>query len=319
MTAVAATPGVRIILIDPSLDTATIPSGTWNLDNCILFSQFSGDNTATLNVAIGATLTFRALRLEGILLESQATSSPITIGSGTGAALFLSSALLTADAGAAPLIHVAAGSVAFTLSLDGNASELGDGTHPVLQVDSGAGSVQIQLKNNAVLDANSLTGAGAVTVAYQDSVTIGSPVGGAATLLPLSTAPQVAYSPSTPGNWSPAPSQVAAALDQLATRGGFAAGGDLFGGPTIQQVVGLQGVGLPSPSAGFLRYTGAALQWTTPILSMSGDCNGNSNANQVTGVHCDTVTGIAFTADHYLVLPVAGVNYYVPLMTIGGG
>jgi len=68
---------------------------------------------------------------------------------------------------------------------------------------------------------STFTTVGTIALTADLNLPIGYTLSGATTRTNTSNAASVPYSPATPGNWSPAPSAVAAALDQLAARPGI--------------------------------------------------------------------------------------------------
>ncbi len=86
---------------------------------------------------------------------------------------------------------------------------------PIVQATSPALSVVVAV-GGVVLNTDVTLGAG-VTIEYSSDSFVETQ-GAGVTLDLLSQAQLVEYSPAVPGNWNPTPAQVAAALDQLATR-----------------------------------------------------------------------------------------------------
>jgi hypothetical protein len=103
-----------------------------------------------------------------------------------------------------------------------DASSLSTSSGPVISLTSALSSIT-ELAKSSIGDL-CLAGDGFSNLQcmHDDSSTVGntSLVVGTLNVQPVSLAAQVSYSPATPGNWSPAPSLVAPALDQLAARSG---------------------------------------------------------------------------------------------------
>jgi hypothetical protein len=93
---------------------------------------------------------------------------------------------------------------------------------------TGADVASLRLQVSPIAGVTTANGANATLAFTNDSVT-GTPViTGGAVMTFLSSAQNEGYTPAVPGNWAPAPTQVAAALDQLAAR-------ISSGGGTLQQ------------------------------------------------------------------------------------
>jgi len=121
------------------------------------------------------------------------------------------------------------------------------------------------------------TGNGSPTL-QTDSGSVPPTITGTPTLILTSYAQHESYTPAVPGNWSPAPGQVAAALDQLAARGSGS------GSVTSVSVVGANGF------AGTV-----ATSTTTPAITLS-----------------TTVTGLLKGNGTSISAAVAGTDYVAP-------
>jgi len=79
----------------------------------------------------------------------------------------------------------------------------------------------------SAVNVNAVTNPGGLVLILDDVATINWGVGAEAntTIMYTKAASQVGYSPAVPGDWSPAPTQVAEALDQLAVASGITVDG----------------------------------------------------------------------------------------------
>jgi len=216
MAAVNAANGIRRILIDTTFGTATVPAGTWAVDNVQLYGKTTAAGfIASLGFADGAHLTFATLYVSLLILNSSSTSSVATIASGKGAfVLFASAALFSASA---PFFHVASGAATFTLGLV-EGSEIGDATNSVLQVDSEIGANLVVL-DQAIVFANATSGAGGLTVPVSPGGEVDSPQLAGISIFFLGVANQVLYTAATVADWSGTnPTSVANALDRIAAK-----------------------------------------------------------------------------------------------------
>lgn len=210
----AKVPGPKWIEVDDTGGAAHVTTGgPYDLDQVTFVgtSEASGA-VASLTFDDGATFTAKTLTLENINVVPAGHSSAWTIAG--GAVLFAINSSVQQGVGTTPWVHVNNGG---TLIVNGIQNVLlGDGTHASIAMVAGS-AVTMLLFCFATLSANAVSGgAGTLTVIADASCTVSATQAPAPTIILADLATQVAYTPATAGNWNPAPTQVAAALDALA-------------------------------------------------------------------------------------------------------
>lgn len=170
-SAASAVNGPVTIVVDATLGTPVVPSGTYTFPNSVL--TLAGVTSAFGNVVQESTvLTFQQgavlvpplnFYAREIQLVSASTNFVFTTSSGSGLANYPYVALqnqscIRSNSGAAPFIHVpSTGSLVFDID---RRSALGDGTNTAMQHD-GSG-VTYNLSRSSFLAASSVTGSGLV-------------------------------------------------------------------------------------------------------------------------------------------------------------
>jgi hypothetical protein len=213
--------------VDDSVAPLVVPAGAWDLSDI----KLSGRTTfpvggpqpvagTTLPITTGATLPNLG-EVEGVTVESHSSGAVTTLGPGTHLVSLGALAALHSVGGSGPVLHLLAGA-ALELSMDGLVTSIaGTAGHPAILVDLGAG-VSVSAQASANVGAYAFGGAGDVEIGFVPGVSIdpnaGTDVTGIFALVPAAAASQVGYTPAVPGNWSPTPTTVAGALDQLAKK-----------------------------------------------------------------------------------------------------
>lgn len=211
---------IKWVAIDSTAAPCAIPSGPWSLNNFKFYNSAPAGTTAseTILVETGAVLSFLELEIHnGVTLQSAATSPPVVVASGQASSLRVYNGHVQSVPGAAPFFHAESGSDV-GIHVFENASI--NGTTPFFQVDAGVSQAAIILNDNAILDANNLSGTGPILVeaSASASASLTQPaLTGLLTLTYVSQAGQITYPPGNPANWvGPAPTTVQQALDRIA-------------------------------------------------------------------------------------------------------
>lgn len=163
--------GPKFVLFDDSIESpCVIPAGAYNFDNLIASGEanFNTPNGGALvELAAGVTITAGTIVLEnnlGLTSQVQATA-PITVSGAAQEFNFIigPETQVSMPAGSAPLISVTSGYCWILL----RGGVLGDGTHEVVSVGTGAGgSFQISVVGGGTVTAASVGGAGAASAFY---------------------------------------------------------------------------------------------------------------------------------------------------------
>lgn len=168
-TALSAVKGPKWVAVDTSHGAATIPAGAYNLSD-VTFTDALGTATPTITLAVGVTFTASTtnLRLENVVMQSNATA---TVWAPTaGAFLGLKTAAVECLAAGAFFDPAAGGGV---IAEDG--SVIGDGTHAVILIENTT-STFVELFTGATLAANAIAqgaaAGGNVAVVYDGSTLI---------------------------------------------------------------------------------------------------------------------------------------------------
>ena len=292
MTAVAAVAGLKTILIDASFTAgdAHVPAGTSNVDNCTIVCRNDVVNGSdTLVFDEGAHLTFGILFLGTGFYECNSSTPVFTLPAGHNAEVFGFQASITSNAGKAPFFRSPATTFLF-IGLNEN-STLGDGTTPAYDLTTTVNS-QISVSNLSTLDANAVIGAGTLQIIFDSSAVVGTQSGvGTVTNTVRSLASQEAYTPAVPGNWSPTPTLVAPALDQLAARpaGATTLAGDTHGPVGATLTTGLHNV----------------VNWQSATLDTGGALSGGA------------ATPPPANPETYVTITINGVTLFIPAYHTG--
>ena len=260
--AIKLSPGTKLILIDSTLAAAHMTAGgPYNLDNCVFAPIWNSDGTLTIDD--GASFTFTRISLEGgMIFASNANTSPIVSSAAFAEIQMNDSASLVSNT-STPLISVTSG--VFAILFDNN-SVLGDAVHPVVTVGTGL-TLQLVAFQFSFIRAHSVKGLGNVTFTQDSSVgTTSQDNAGLQTTALVDLASQVKYTPAVATNWSPVPSAVAPALDQLAARTTgtiLTAPTDVAAGSTISIV--------HAGANNFVGFDGTAITYQLPATLVAGD------------------------------------------------
>jgi hypothetical protein len=221
--ALVAAGGTRFVWCDPSLDPTglhiTAAASSYVIDGLQFFAaaQPQASEPVVVTIDDGASIAPGIIEATGIEFTSVSTApvQQVLIGSKVAAWILRNGSSMRASA-AAPFISTSQ-PTAYILLYEG--SSIGDGTHPVID-GTAPGSGQVRAFDGSSIQNLSIasSAAGNVTLVVDDTVTLG--------VLPLtvpttlaSQAGLVAYAPSVPGDWpGTPPTEVAGALDELATR-----------------------------------------------------------------------------------------------------
>lgn len=168
------------------------------------------------------------LEIKNLNLIAQATSGS-TFTATPGSITFSGQTTITSSTGF-PLYTIASG-VSVTVLRD--TATLGDGTHPVVNVTGG--TLNIIMFDGSALEAGAINRAGGAVVidSYSPGASIDSSyVGAAGFTINLHYSSSGTYSPAVPANWSPDPTLVTGALDQIAAQIHITPGILVLGGTT---------------------------------------------------------------------------------------
>jgi hypothetical protein len=207
--------GPATIAVDVSItNPAPVPAGTYNLAGTKLLGLSTGITPLpnVLSLADGVTFT-NVTDLENIEIDcNNVAGAVVSLSAGTTTVVLRNSIIQPQAAGA--FWNVNSGAVLIVDLFD--MSQLDFGAVTI----TGASFVVVNETAASSVQANAVTGTtGGLTVNFDDSSTVDTTgFTGAIAVNPLSDARAVLFSPTTPGNWSPAPTLVGPALDQLAAR-----------------------------------------------------------------------------------------------------
>lgn len=211
----ALVPGPKILQVDTSISLApaVVPAGTYNMDGATITSQ----NEDTLSFAIGSRITATFLRLLGGVTVSADGNSPVWTPATPFSLLEITESSVLQGT-TADFIHLPA-AVPLSINLT-ELSFLGNGVNNVATVDAG-GTISVKCYDGSILETNAIAGLGTLALSLSDDGTQNAvqPIAVTNTTL-LSSATNLGYTPGVAGNWHPAPTEGAAALDQLAARCG---------------------------------------------------------------------------------------------------
>lgn len=214
--------GVTVIVDDTVAAAHMTAGGPYNLDNWTFTGAASFVNnraTATLIIDDGATMdgsASRTLNLQEIEFLYTSAADFCVVAAGAEFNLNLFGSRIACGGAGAFLEVTTTGGGGFAIAALSNFSELGDGTHAV--IDSGAAL------GFATVDANagSNVRTGCVTsaiVSFDSSCENGIAAGASYTLIMQDTSSLMSYTPAVLANWSgTAPTSVANALDRIAAK-----------------------------------------------------------------------------------------------------
>jgi hypothetical protein len=295
---VAKVPGPRTILVDPSLAPCHMTAGgPYDLDN-VTFRVNEGSLDFTLHIDTGASFTSSSITLSGITVSCDAAATPWT-PTAFAALSMENGATLSSSAGHAPFMAItAAGS--FSQVLCPAAVAIGDGATNVFTVAVGqeldifVGGPQFQ-GGGSGLNAHACGGLGTVHCIIDDSAVVALPQDVATfTQILSSKATQCAFTPTTGAQWNPVPTQVGAALDQLAA-------------PNPVQTTAVVGSGGHTVSV----TTGNIAKKKSGVVHVSGDCSGATAAADT--ITCTLLRDAAVLRTKTIVTTAGQLNYDVAM------
>jgi len=327
----ATVQGPKIILIDDSITSpVVIPAGTYDVDN-VTFTGTSSYASATggarLTLADGVHFTGGVLTFTGWLnvLGEASSGAVVTLTAGMEFNLTIDQFAVLNMAGAGRFVKAGAGSYCWVNLVTGG---IGDGTHAVIEF-AGAATGQTNGRENSSIHGNAIATSNGGT--WESFVSSGSEVetpqgsGGTLTYTDLAgpldpgAFQGVGYTPSTPGNWSPAPAQVAAALDQLAAARTSAWADDQ--GPFGAIPASPNWAALPLVT----NFTVSTSKTAVSITAIWTNATGTSRtmimgvAAVPTGSAAPTTPDYAFAATHPTVPANTAINYPLNVMYGAGG
>ena len=315
--AMAITTGPKTVLVDSTLATAhmTVGAAPWNLDNCTFAPIWNSDDT--LFIDDGAHFTCGRLELVGGMIFSGAASVAANIpmtSSAAFAAIFLREGSTLVSTTAQPVVHVTAGF--FNLNAF-EASIVGDAVHPVISTDGAF--LGFFCFEDSQVKANAVSGAGAAaTAATIDASSVYS-ASGVVTL--IDNASRVAFAPAINANWQPVPTQVKAALDQLAASNTISAVGNTgTGGGTVTVVTGnitKKKNGQMTVSASCLLTTSAAA--STLTVQLKRDAANIGTAKTLAVPASGIVTGLDVSIDAIDTAPDNAAHTYTLSVSVSAG
>lgn len=163
--------GPVLIEVDSSIAPATVPAGTYNFPDGVLFQGH--DFFSQLDFATGAFLVSEFLVIQSITFHNDGATSPYSPTATSEMLVY--DAVIESGAGAAPWMHVTVTTVVSALVIDGF-SFIGDGVHAAITVDAGQ-VLTMTLIGSSVISAGTIVGAGSVGLQISPSSFIGAQPG----------------------------------------------------------------------------------------------------------------------------------------------
>jgi hypothetical protein len=203
--------------------TANLNLGT----NCTVKGLVNQANDAVPTLNTSTFTIVPLLEIKSLNVVAQATSGS-TFTATPGSITFSGQTTVTSTG--FPLYAVASGTSVTVLR---DTATLGNGTHPVVNVTGG--TLNIIMFDGSALEAGAInrTGGAVVIDSYSPGASIDSSyVGAAGFTINLHYSSSGAYSPAVPANWSPDPTLVTGALDQIAAQIHITPGILVLGGTT---------------------------------------------------------------------------------------
>lgn len=219
MQAVGQVPGQKFITYDDSIAQCEVPSGGWNVDNCVISTVPKVGGSGTLLIDSGAVFVFNRLDFVSARVFVHATAPVATFTGGSTAALRLDATTIDCLS-TGPFIRDASAGATLVVLME-NTSHIGDGVHSVLQADAGV-EIDIIAVTGSSIAGNATSGAGTVGVSLDMSASIDAgPQAATFNLFPFGDSHNVPYTPTTPANWNNnSPRTLQVALDRLAAKVG---------------------------------------------------------------------------------------------------
>lgn len=266
--------------------TCTIPSGAWAFTNSLVTFQGGGQEILLQSqfthviAANGAVITGVSIFRRG---KFDSVSSSVVYPFTTGTNEIIGFSALFTGSGSAPLIRTS-GTARLSIDLYEFSQTINNGS-PAFDSTSSQ-LCAINTNDFTLLNTGSVTGNVTINIA---SVGSQNNLGPGFTVTLSTFANDLGYTPSTPLDWSPPPTQVAQALNQLAATGGGGGGGTTGAtGPT--------GVTGPIGPQGTTGVTGASgTNGTVGVTGVTG-ATGPIGPQGVTGVSGPTGPGIVSAA-----------------------
>lgn len=199
--------GVRVSF-DDALGAITMPAGAYNIDGWYFAN---GNGQAVLTIANGASASWRNLWVDSLTITYEGTADFFEAAADVNLYVLDGAVITTTTTGN---FLSALGASAFVFVAIYPACDIGDGTHFVFTNHGSGASLEVFMTGGTY--ENNVQSGGSLD--YDASVflsTTNLAINGV-TLFATTNASEVAYSPAVPGNWNPAPTTAAGALDTLA-------------------------------------------------------------------------------------------------------
>jgi hypothetical protein len=186
----------------------------WNVNN---WSIYGTDNPTTSSASQivfddGAHWTLQFGDWWELTIGNNGTTPAIA---GTNTTAFLFGVVFGTGTNHQPVFSCGAAGSPESVNLFNVGTFCGDGTNPFVTVAAGGFFAWLGF-DSSTLSANAVVGPGAAGSFYEYDASSIPDAANLGTRTPVDLAQGVAYTPAVPGNWQPAPTEVAAALDQLA-------------------------------------------------------------------------------------------------------
>ena len=215
----ASTAFQKTVVIDDTYVFPSIPAGTYDFAGVRLVGRWSTRSNAEgyvfLTLSSGVVIE-DCPWVENFRIGNSLGSGYFNYDSGTNFGLEIRRSLLDSNGGSAPLINV---SNTTTLQLYVDRSTIGGNLQNCVYLTA-TDTLEPTLRGASLIDQNALNAPTGATLSNQD-IAPGSKIDPTQAqwvdpLPAFDSASHVVYDPSTPGDWSVAPSDVGAALDDLA-------------------------------------------------------------------------------------------------------
>lgn len=205
--------GPKFIEVDSSIATATVPAGSWNVNDCTITG--AAFNAPTLNFASGALLKFQVLTVAGLVILQAGPTAPIQT-QGVSSQLTLYNGGTIFGSAAAPFVQVSSADL-FIIQAFVSAT-IGEGANQCVTVLAG-GTCNIVALNESSINDHALGGAVPVNLEQDANTFVSGIQATAPSTVHADLAKLVQYVPAVLANWSgTAPTSVANALDRIAAK-----------------------------------------------------------------------------------------------------
>jgi hypothetical protein len=223
---IAARQGAVTVLVDDSIAPATADVGTTDCESRVTFTsafQHEKPSTCTLVLPDGAILK-DVRRIDGLLtVKTQGTTQP-NLQFTNDRVLTCHDGAVIENTGTQPVCRLGAGGfLVIMLCENSTFSNTGAGAGPLVDMPAaGAQAVLYSVTGGGYTGDNVVTGIAGTSAIFQYDASIGAVptnpgFAGSTTNFALDEAPFVEYAPAVPANWAVPPTQVAQALDELAS------------------------------------------------------------------------------------------------------